>query len=86
MYGVFCRCSGVDGSSGFGFELTLRLKQEMDETAPPTWPAALMQALARYVFQSGKLAIPLEQYSPGLTHLSPVCGPGPSVVLCVHYQ
>ena len=41
-----------EGISGFGFELTLRLKREEGETAPPTWPAALMQALARYVFQS----------------------------------
>lgn len=47
---------GNDGPSGFGFELTLRLRREPDETAPPTWPAALMQALARYVFQSGKTA------------------------------
>ncbi len=25
-------------------------------------------------------------HKPGLTHLSLVCSPGPSVVLCVHYQ
>ncbi|MGH0134482.1 UNVERIFIED_CONTAM: hypothetical protein FKN15_055036 [Acipenser sinensis] len=41
-----------DGPSGFGFELTFRLKREAGETAPPTWPAELMQGLARYVFQS----------------------------------
>lgn len=39
--------------SGFGFELTFRLKREPGETAPPTWPATLMQALAKYVFNSG---------------------------------
>uniref|UniRef100_A0A8C9TD00 Suppressor of fused homolog n=1 Tax=Scleropages formosus TaxID=113540 RepID=A0A8C9TD00_SCLFO len=44
--------TGPDGPSGFGFELTFRLKREPDETAPPTWPAELMQGLARYVFQS----------------------------------
>jgi len=44
----------VDGSSGFGFELTFRLRREPGETAPPTWPATLLQALARYVFQSGQ--------------------------------
>ncbi|KAK2148100.1 hypothetical protein LSH36_516g01015 [Paralvinella palmiformis] len=44
--------TGHEGPSGFGFELTFRLKREDGETAPPTWPAALMQALARYVFQS----------------------------------
>lgn len=37
--------------SGFGFELTFRLKKD-DEPGPPTWPAMVMQALAKYVFQS----------------------------------
>ncbi|XP_008201227.1 suppressor of fused homolog [Tribolium castaneum] len=45
--------SGANGVSGFGFELTFRLKREPEETAPPTWPATLMQSLAKYVFQSG---------------------------------
>ena len=36
--------------SGFGFELTFRLLSDAD--APPTWPAELLQALARYVFSS----------------------------------
>lgn len=45
--------SGADGISGFGFELTFRLKREPGDTAPPTWPATLMQSLAKYVFQSG---------------------------------
>jgi suppressor of fused-like protein len=45
--------SGANGISGFGFELTFRLKREPEETAPPTWPATLMQSLAKYVFQSG---------------------------------
>ena len=40
-----------DGPSGYGFELSFRLKKD-GELNPPTWPAALMQALARYVFQS----------------------------------
>ncbi|XP_071792669.1 suppressor of fused homolog [Asterias amurensis] len=44
--------TGPDGISGFGFELTFRLKREPTETAPPTWPAQLMQGLAKYVFQS----------------------------------
>lgn len=45
--------SEPDSPSGFGFELTFRLKREPEETAPPTWPAAVMQALAKYVFSSG---------------------------------
>ena len=32
----------------------MRLKREAGETGPPTWPAELLQALARYVFQSGQ--------------------------------
>ncbi|XP_054714387.1 suppressor of fused homolog [Uloborus diversus] len=44
--------SAPDAPSGFGFELTFRLKREPDERVPPTWPAAIMQALAKYVFQS----------------------------------
>jgi len=64
-FGYSCLCSTVDflfsyrrignteGPSGFGFELTMRLKREAGETGPPTWPAELLQALARYVFQSG---------------------------------
>lgn len=45
--------TGADSVSGFGFELTFRLKREPEETAPPTWPATLMQSLAKYVFHSG---------------------------------
>lgn len=45
--------NGPDLPSGFGFELTFRLRREPEETAPPTWPATLMQSLAKYVFQSG---------------------------------
>ncbi|XP_064465785.1 suppressor of fused homolog [Ornithodoros turicata] len=45
----------TDGPSGFGFELTFRLCKERGETAPPTWPAAVMQGLAKYVFQSGNV-------------------------------
>uniref|UniRef100_A0A2P2HXG0 Suppressor of fused homolog n=2 Tax=Hirondellea gigas TaxID=1518452 RepID=A0A2P2HXG0_9CRUS len=43
---------GPGQPSGFGFELTMRLKREPTDKAPPTWPAALMQSLAKYVFQS----------------------------------
>lgn len=52
-----------EARSGMGFELTFRLiKTENDTTEatnskfpdrPPTWPANLLQALARYVFQTG---------------------------------
>ncbi|KAA0195040.1 hypothetical protein HAZT_HAZT004912 [Hyalella azteca] len=44
--------TGPDKVSGFGFELTMRLKKEPTDKGPPTWPAAIMQGLAKYVFQS----------------------------------
>ncbi|XP_060525731.1 suppressor of fused homolog isoform X2 [Cylas formicarius] len=47
--------SGPNGLSGFGFELSFRLKREANEASPPTWPATLMQSLAKYVFQSGNI-------------------------------
>ncbi len=37
--------------SGYGFELTFRLKKETQE--PPVWPVNLLQNLARYVFSTG---------------------------------
>lgn len=43
-----------EGPSGFGFELTFRLKRDSEETSPPTWPANLLQSLSKYVFHSGK--------------------------------
>lgn len=49
--------SGPGLPSGFGFELTFRLKKSSEETAPPTWPANLMQSLAKYVFKSGKFSL-----------------------------
>ncbi len=38
--------------SGFGFELTFRLKRGSEDT-PPVWPINLLQNLARYVFSTG---------------------------------
>lgn len=46
------QCSSTEEPSGFGFELTLRVRREVDESSPPTWPAHLLQSLARYVFNS----------------------------------
>lgn len=41
--------SGPEFPSGFGYELTFRLiKPSNEESSPPTWPAALLQALAKY--------------------------------------
>lgn len=46
--------TGPDQKSGFGFELTMRVKREPTDKGPPTWPAAIMQGLAKYVFQSSR--------------------------------
>nr|ACZ64513.1 sufu-like protein [Schmidtea mediterranea] len=43
--------SSSDGPSGFGFELTFRLKRS-NEIKAPLWPAMLLQSLARYLFRS----------------------------------
>ncbi len=40
--------------SGYGFELTFRLKRGGEEQ-PPAWPINLLQNLARYVFSSGNV-------------------------------
>jgi suppressor of fused-like protein len=55
--------SGPEGPSGFGFELTFRLKREDSDSSPPTWPAELMQGLARYVFQTGNILCPGDHVS-----------------------
>ncbi|XP_003382357.1 PREDICTED: suppressor of fused homolog [Amphimedon queenslandica] len=45
--------AGPDQASGFGFELTFRLDCDTSmPSSPSTWPAELLQALSRYVFQS----------------------------------
>lgn len=41
--------------SGFGFELTFRLKKEEGEEEPPAWALNLLQNLGRYVFNSGNV-------------------------------
>ena len=47
--------------SGYGFELTFRLKKEQD--SPPTWPATVMQSLAKYVFNSDNALCPGDHVS-----------------------
>lgn len=41
--------------SGYGFELTLRLKREEAEEEPPAWALNLLQNMGRYVFKSGNI-------------------------------
>ncbi|XP_076295954.1 suppressor of fused [Lasioglossum baleicum] len=55
--------SGPGRPSGFGFELTFRLVRERNEMTPPTWPANVMQQLAKYVFNSGNMLMPGDHVS-----------------------
>ncbi|MDP9122558.1 MAG: suppressor of fused domain protein, partial [Acidobacteriota bacterium] len=40
-------------TSGYGFELTLRLRRTTGDAEPPAWAINFLQNLARYVFSSG---------------------------------
>ena len=51
--GLCDRFGGSEQPSGYGFELTLRLKKKENEATPPMWPARIMNQLANYVFQTG---------------------------------
>jgi suppressor of fused-like protein len=44
--------------SGYGFELTFRLKREPGQNQPPTWPAALLNSISKYVFESENKLVP----------------------------
>lgn len=55
--------SGPGRPSGLGFELTFRLVRERNEMTPPTWPANVMQQLAKYVFNSGNMLLPGDHVS-----------------------
>lgn len=55
---LYAKVSADKERSGFGFELTFRLKRGAKEQEPPTWPIALLHNLARYVFQTGNVFHP----------------------------
>jgi len=42
-------------SSGYGYELTMRVRKPYAQKKAPKWPIKLMQALARYTFNHGAL-------------------------------
>ena len=54
---LYTKEEGADPEwSGFGMEMTFRLKKQGAEA--PVWPVGLLQNLARYVFGSGNLLMP----------------------------
>ena len=50
--------------SGFGFELTLRVKRGA-EAEPPVWGVDFLQSLARYVFDTGNVLDVNHQFATG---------------------
>lgn len=50
--------ASIERTSGFGFELTFRLKRKDSEMTPPSWPAQLLQQLGKYVFMSKNKLLP----------------------------
>ncbi|EGK07827.1 suppressor of fused domain protein [Kroppenstedtia eburnea] len=42
-------------TSGYGFELTFRLKKETNDCEPPTWANHFLNNIARYVFSTGNV-------------------------------
>ena len=59
LYGderLFKRSKSKEEPSGFGFEITLKVKitHTCDIKNPPTWPFKLMQAIGRYTYNNGK--------------------------------
>ena len=47
-----------DHPSGYGFELSFRLKKEQGQNTPPTWPANLLNSISKYVFESENKLVP----------------------------
>jgi len=67
-----------EAASGYGFELTFRLRREDGQTQPPTWPASLLNSIAKYVFESENRLVsgdhinwskPLDKGNSQLRHL-----------------
>jgi photosystem II stability/assembly factor-like uncharacterized protein len=50
---LFVKETEDPGESGFGFELSLRLRRAADETDVPVWALNFLQNLGRYVFGTG---------------------------------
>lgn len=45
-------------TSGYGFEMTIRVTDPESSDEPPAWPLSLLQNLARYVFRTGNVFKP----------------------------
>lgn len=54
--------SSSERISGLGFEFTMRLKKQPDSDTPPSWPAQLMQQLAKYAFMTRNKILPNDYF------------------------
>jgi suppressor of fused-like protein len=54
---LYAKSSEDLAHSGYGFELTFRLRRS-DEPEPPAWPAALLRTVAQYVVFTGEALAP----------------------------
>jgi len=52
---LYAKESEDPAASGWGIELTFRLRREPGDDQPPGWALNLLQHLARYVFESGNV-------------------------------
>jgi suppressor of fused len=50
---LYAKTSKNAEESGWGFELSFRLKRAGRKTSPPLWPVMTLQNLGRYVFKNG---------------------------------
>ncbi len=55
---LYEKTSQDPSTSGWGFELSFRLTRGPGEDRPPAWTLSMLQNLARYVFESGKVLEP----------------------------
>jgi hypothetical protein len=60
---LFAKESDDPGTSGFGFELTLRVPATGEQPAP--WTLTLLDRLGRYVFSTGQVFAAGHRLSPG---------------------
>lgn len=54
--------------SGFGFELSFRLKRGKDDASPPNWPGRVMNGLARCVSRLAPLSSQPANHPNGVLH------------------
>jgi hypothetical protein len=60
---LFGKTSADPDTSGWGFELTMRIPLRIE--APPNWPSRLLKSLADYVYGTGTPFTAADRFDPG---------------------